>query len=132
VPIVYNSTNGGEKKAMSIHYRLGVLCAALALSIGPAYAGPCLVEIDRMQVRVDALIAATAVAGPSAPQSSAATSHRQPTPGSIAAAEEKLGEGGRGERALAAMAQARAADRAGDTAACERALAEVQRALAPQ
>ena len=87
---------------------------------GPAMPAPCTHEIDRMQARVDAMIAAMAAAGPAGRESGAATRHRQPTPDSIAAAEEKLGEGARAERALAALAQARAADRAGDQSACER------------
>ena len=112
--------------------RLGVLVStALALSIAPSHAGPCSPEIDRMQARVDAMIAATAAAGPAGRESTAAKMHRQPTPGSIAAAEERLGEGARAERALAALAQARADDRAGNQSACERALADVQRVLGP-
>jgi hypothetical protein len=105
--------------------------AALAFSIGPSRAGPCSNAIDLMQARVDAMIAATAAAGPAAPESGAATTHRQPTPGSIAAAEATLGDGGRGERALAAMARARAADRAGDKGACDRELAAVERVIGP-
>jgi hypothetical protein len=116
---------------MSIRPLLLLGAAALALSNGPSQAGPCSDEIDRMQARVDAMIAATAAAGPAGRESSAATMHRQPTPDSIAAAEEKLGEGARAERALAALAQARAAARAGDQSACERALADVQRAIGP-
>ena len=50
--------------------------------------------------------------------------------GSIAAAEEKLGEGAQMGDAVAALARARVADRANDKAACERALADVRRALA--
>ena len=84
-----------------------------------------------MQARVDAMIAATAAAGPTGRESEAAMIHRQPTPGSVAAAEERLGEGARAERALAALAQARAEDRAGNQSACERALADVQRVLGP-
>ena len=97
----------------------------------PSYAGPCSLDIDRMQASVDTVIAATAVAGPPGRQSTAAMTHRQPTPSSIAAAEAKLGEGERAKRALAAIAQARAADRAGDNSACERALADAQRAIGP-
>jgi hypothetical protein len=116
---------------MSIH-RLGMLgAAALGLWIVPGQAGPCSHDIDRMQARVDAVIAATAAAGPTGRESSAATTHHQPTPGSIAAAEERLGEGARAERALAALARARAADAAGDRGGCERALADVQRVLGP-
>jgi hypothetical protein len=110
----------------------GVLAAtALALSIVTSHAGPCSLEIDRMQNRVDAMIAATAAVGPSARESTAATMHRQPTPNSIASAEEELGEGARVQRALAAMAQAREADRVDDKTGCQRALADVRRAIAP-
>jgi hypothetical protein len=57
----------------------------------------------------------------------------QPTPRSIAAAEEKLGEVS--QLTVAAlgqgMARARAADTVGDANACEKALADVQRAIGP-
>ena len=111
---------------------IGALGAAvLALSFVPGHAGACSEEIDGMQARVDAMIAATAAAGPAGRESTAATMHRQPTPGSIAAAEERLGDGARAQRVLAALAQARAADRAGDRTACERAIADAQRLLGP-
>ena len=112
--------------------RLPLLIATiLAASISATHAGPCSLEIDRMQVRVDAMIEAVAAAGKTARESTAAMTHHQPTPGSMAAAEEKLGEGARAERALAAMARARAADGAGDKGACDRALADAQRSLGP-
>jgi hypothetical protein len=79
-------------------------------------------EINRVQAQVDAAIETTAGAGPTAAESTRALLHRQPTPGSMARAEESLGEGTGGERALAALAQAREADRLGDAASCERAL----------
>jgi hypothetical protein len=104
--------------------------AVLAAAIGPTYAGPCLQEIDRLQPRVDAKLEAAAAGGPSAAESLAARLHRQPTPGSIAAAESKLGEIASGALA-AAVARAREADRAGDRSACEQAVAEVQRLLGP-
>jgi len=73
--------------------RVSALAAmAIALSTMTSLAGPCLLDIDRMQVRVDAMIAATAATGPFARESTAATMNRQPTPGSIAAAEERLGQ----------------------------------------
>jgi hypothetical protein len=125
----FNDCPGGP--AMSVGYRYALIAAAIVFSIVPSYAGPCLLDIDRMQASVDAVIAATAVAGPPGRQSTAAMTHRQPTPSSIAAAEAKLGEGERAKRALAAIAQARAADRAGDNSACERALADAQRAIGP-
>ena len=51
----------------------------------------------------------------------------------MAAAEEKLGEVSLEtiELVKQAMARARAADSAGDNAACKQALAEVQRAIGP-
>jgi hypothetical protein len=59
--------------------------------------------------------------------------HRQPTPGSLAAAESKLGEVSSHtvEVVAAAMARARKADLANDKSACEQALADVQRAIGP-
>ena len=109
---------------------LVVGAAVLAVALGPTYAGPCLPEIDRLQPRVDAKLEAAAGSGPTAAESLAARLHRQPTPGSIAAAEEKLGEIAAGALA-AAMARAREADGAGDRSACEQAVAEVQRLLGP-
>lgn len=84
-----------------------------------------------MQAKVDAAIEARAHAGPMGPQSQAADLRRQPTPGSIAAAEARLGEGDQMEKAVAALARARTADAAGDKSGCEQALAEAARALSP-
>jgi len=118
---------------MTTQRLLVLTAAALAGSMSAAYAGPCSQEIDRMQPRVDAAVEAAARAGPTASESSAALRHRQPTPGSIAAAESKLGEASSRtvEAAVAGMARAREADRAGDQGACEEALAEVRRAIDP-
>ena len=79
-----------------------------------------------MQARIDAKIEAKAAAGPTGRQVGAST-HFQPTPRSIAAAEEKLGEVSAETVAAVrqAMLRARAADSAGDKNACEQALAEV-------
>src|SRR5262249_49781405 len=77
---------------------------------------------------------ATAGAGPSARESTAATMNRQPTPQSIAEAEAKLGEvpPEKLEAVAAAMARARAADGAGNQSACEQALADVRRVPKPE
>lgn len=72
-----------------------------------------------MQNKLDAKIEAVAGAGPFGKESTAADLNRQPTPGSIAAADQ----------AVAALARARAADRAGDKGACEQGLTEVEREL---
>ena len=45
-----------------------------------------------MQARVDAALEAKAASGPAARESAGALMDRQPTPGSIAAAEERLGD----------------------------------------
>ena len=57
--------------------------------------------------------------------------NRQPTPGSIAAAESRLGEISQELMATlgTGMARAREADLAGDQSTCEEALAAVRRAI---
>ncbi len=82
-------------------------------------------------VEIDATLNAIAAAGPSAPESIAATQHRQPTPESVAAAETRLGDMSpeKVQEVRTAMARAREADAADNQTACERALADVQRLL---
>jgi hypothetical protein len=86
---------------------------AAAASASAAHAGPCSDQIDAMQARIDAKLEAKAAAGPTAKLGVAAGMSVQPTPGSIAAAEEKLGE--ISPKKLTAikrgMAQARVADK---------------------
>jgi hypothetical protein len=106
-----------------------VSAAAMVFAVLPSRAGPCTSEIDRLQAEVDAKISATAAVGPTAPQSVDATLSHQPTPGSIAAAEEKLGEGPDMTDAVAALKRAREADNANDKSACDEALADVRRLL---
>ena len=105
---------------------------AFAASISASYAGPCTEEISNLQTRIDAKAHAMAAAGPTGRQAGAST-HVQPTPRSIGAAEEKLGGVPAGTVAVVreAMLRARVADSAGDKNACEQALAEVQRAIGP-
>ena len=105
---------------------------ALIASVSASYAGPCTDDIEKMLARIDAKLHALAAAGPTGRQVGAST-HVQPTPRSMAAAEEKLGDVS-AETAAAvrqAMLRASAADSAGDKNACEQALAEVQRAIGP-
>ena len=116
---------------MSIQ-RVAILTAAIfAAPLPTAQAGPCSAEIDRTQARFDARLAKAATTGSGAPESSFALTHRQPTPDSIAKAEEGLRELPT-ETVVSiqrGMEQARAADRAGNASACAEALAAVQRAL---
>ena len=106
---------------------------AITASVSTTYAGPCSADIDAMQARIDAKLEAKAAAGPTAKEGVPAGMSVQPTPRSIATAEEKLGD--ISAQTVAAvgqgMAQARAADAAGDASACEKALADVQRVVGP-
>jgi hypothetical protein len=103
------------------------------LSVSASDAGPCAGQIDAMQARIDAAVEAKAVAGPMGKESVAAGMSVQPTPRSILAAEEKLGDFSAQTVAAVGegMARARAADAAGDASACEKALADVRRVITP-
>jgi hypothetical protein len=102
--------------------------AAVASSTQPSRAESCSHDIDRAWVQVNAKIQARSAAGRSVPQTTIALLHRQPTPSSVAAAEETLVDVWLPvETAVAALSRAREADRANDTIACEEALAEVKR-----
>ncbi|MGO4704239.1 hypothetical protein AB4072_00480 [Microvirga sp. 2MCAF38] len=112
---------------MISRYSLAVIGAlTMAFPSIPALAGPCTKMIDRAQAGVDARIDTRAARGPSSPESTGALLHHQPTPGSIAGAEQKAGEGSRAEKSLALLARARKADAAGDKAGCESALQELR------
>jgi hypothetical protein len=111
--------------------RLTSIAILAGVSLSTAQAGPCTVQIERVQAQLDKRIEAIAGAGATGGQSVAAQLGHQPTPGSIAAAEEKLGEGKSLSPALAALSRARKADADGDSAGCDQALAEAERALAP-
>jgi hypothetical protein len=105
---------------------------AAAISYAPAcYAGPCSQQVDEMQGKIDAKLAAAAAAGPAGKETTAATMNRQPTPKSIAEAEVKLGDiSAKTVQAIEdAMARARKADLAGDKIGCEQALVDAQNAI---
>lgn len=105
------------------------LLLAAAFLPAPGHAGPCTAGIDELQAAVDARIDTTAGIGRMARESPAATEHHEPTPGSIAQAEESLREGSGYEQVLATLGLAREADQAGDADACARALAAARRAM---
>ena len=109
-----------------------VACAAtLAASISASYGGPCFDDISGVQAKIDAVLEAKAADGPPATAEAMAGTSPQPTPYSLETVEERMGEvSPQTVNAIRqAMARARAADDAGDKAACEQALAEVQRTL---
>jgi hypothetical protein len=106
---------------------------ALAASVTVSHAGPCTDSIGELQARIDAKLEAKAAAGPVAREGVSAGMSDQPTPRSMAAAEEKLGEvSSQTVKAVRqAMLRARAADDADDKNTCEKALKDVQRLLGP-
>jgi hypothetical protein len=118
---------------MVVHRLMVLSAVAVAALTSSSFAGPCSVEIDRLHTRIQAVLAAEAAVGPSERESTSALLHRQPTPRSIAAAEEMLREvsATRAKAFAEALARARAADSAGDRKTCERALADVLRTIAP-
>ena len=76
---------------MSLRYILLLGAGVVATSTTSSHAGPCSNEIYSMETRVEAKLNAKAAGGPTAQESREALLHRQPTPGSIAAAESRLG-----------------------------------------
>ena len=97
----------------------------------PCQAGPCTDEITRTIAHLDARLAAKVAAGPSAKQRVKAQLHHQPTPGSKIKAAVELGDLSQEtvDKVRAALRRAEAADKAGDKAACDRALADVHQAI---
>jgi hypothetical protein len=115
--------------------RAAVFGAMLVLaSLSTSHAGTCSSSLQRTQYQVDKYMETRAATGPRAVESMSALMHRQPTPASIAAAEEKLGDldARMFEPIADAMRRARAADRAGDANACAQALLEVQHEIGPR
>jgi hypothetical protein len=129
---IRESINQVMRRGLTVIVRMTLWGAVVvATPTATCFAGPCTSQIDALQARIDAALEAKAAGGPSAQESVGATLSHQPTPSSIAAAEEKLHELSAQQVSAVkrAMARARAADAAGDTKACERALAKVQHVL---
>jgi hypothetical protein len=112
--------------------RHGLICGAGAafLLAAPANAASCAVQIDQVQTQLDAALAQHAKTAPFAVESKSATLNRQPTPGSIARAEDKIGAWDGGDKAVAALGRARDAQAAGKSADCFKALHEAKDAIA--
>jgi hypothetical protein len=113
--------------------RRGLICGAgIVLLSGlatSANAASCAVQIDQVQAKLDAALAQRAKTAPFAVESKSATLSHQPTPGSIARAEDKLEAWAGGDEAVAALGRARDAQAAGNTAACFKALRKAKRAI---
>lgn len=110
---------------------MGLSAGAIVASTVACAAGPCAPEISAMQARLNARLAEAAAAAPPAPESTQALRHHQPTPRSVASALVSLGvfSPERAKIIREAMSRARRAERAGNTAACERALDDVKRTI---
>ena len=104
---------------------------AIILGAGAAHAGPCADRIYQTNLDVAKLLNSAAAQGRPARQSVFATMHRQPTPGSIASAEQEAGDLTSEElQAITeALDEARHADDEGDRDGCEKALSDVDRML---
>jgi hypothetical protein len=116
---------------MIVQRATAVAGIALILDAAPVHAGPCTDRIYQTNLEVAKLLDAAAAQGRTVPQSTFATMHRQPTPGSIASAEQQAGDLSTTEvQAITeAMDVARRADDEGDRAGCEKALSEVDHVL---
>ena len=119
---------------MKIGRKLALSAVGLAASISASLAGPCSAEIDAIMARINAAVEAQAGAGSGAKEhATVGGRHIQPTPRSMAAAEEKLGEMSADtiEQVNQAMMRARAADRAGDNVACKKEIEVARSAIGP-
>lgn len=116
---------------MTVREATAVAGLALILGAAAAQAGPCTDRIYQTDLDVAKLLDSAAARGRPAPQSAFATMHRQPTPGSIASAEQQAGDltSEEAQAITEAMDEARRADDEGDRAGCEKALSDVDRIL---
>ena len=89
-----------------------------------AFAGPCTEQIVQLEQQVTAGVPGPQ-SSPTDAQSLSAQLHHQPTPGSVALAEQAADEDG-----VAAIDHAKRADAAGDAASCNQAVAEAHRVYA--
>jgi hypothetical protein len=104
---------------------------ALVLFAAAAHAGPCTDRIYQTDLAVSKVLDSAAAQGRPAAESTFATMHRQPTPGTVASAEAKVGDLSPAdfEAITKDMDEARNADDAGDRDGCEKALSDVDRML---
>jgi hypothetical protein len=120
-----------EEGEMIVRYAISSAGMTLLLIAAPAHAGPCTDRIYQTDIAIEKLLDAAAAQGQPAAESTFATMHRQPTPRSVAGAEEKAGDltPAQTQTIMDTMELARKADDAGDQAGCEKALGEAQSIL---
>jgi hypothetical protein len=117
---------------MIVRNAMAAMAAGFALvAAAPADAGPCTERIDQTNVTVEKLLDDAAANAKPAAESTFATMHRQPTPGTVASAEERAGNLSQAqvEAITEKLDAARDADIKGDRPACEKALNEAERLL---
>ena len=112
---------------MIVRYATAAAGIAFILGAAAAHAGPCTDRIYQTDLEVAKILDSAAAEGRAAPQTAFATMHRQPTPGSVASAEQQVGDlsSDEVEAITEAMDVARHADDANDRDGCEKALADV-------
>src|SRR5262249_62336325 len=115
----------GGTQAMPIGHLLRLGAAASALSAPAAHAGACGDAIAQTQSALDARIAAVIDTARFAREARSAFGLPAPPAGPVAAVESARRDATSISEAVAALARAREAERAGDDAACARALADV-------
>jgi hypothetical protein len=117
--------------AMVGRHALILSVVSLCLSILQASAGPCSQQIQSERESAEQRLERVAGAGKTGVESKSATMHRQPTPRSIAKAEEQLGElsAANADAFREAIGRAEKADQNNDPVACQQALSDAQRAL---
>jgi hypothetical protein len=118
---------------MTAHAPLALGAIVLVFAPLGVQAGPCTDEIYQADIAIGKRLNAAAATGAAGTESTFATMHRQPTPGTVAGAEAKLGDlpDADLQRIEAFMDQARQADASNDKATCEKALAEAHKILGP-
>ncbi len=105
--------------------------AALLFPVPAAVAGPCTYDIYQADEKIGKALDAAATKGKRGKESTFATTHRQPTPATLAGAEQQLGDISEAQVKAVRdfMQEARKADGANDRPACEKALAEARKVL---
>jgi hypothetical protein len=120
-----------ERKSSGLPFARYIVVLAVTGLFSPAmaHAESCGKGIDRVQAAVDAAIARHAGSGPFTRESTFAKLGHQPTPATVARAEDGGAGWIGGEKAVAALARARDAHRAGDSRTCVSELRAARRAL---
>jgi hypothetical protein len=103
--------------------------ATLVFLVAPGHAGPCAEAIDRAQAALDAEIEAAIDTARFARDARRAFGFPEQRQGALATTRGSRDGGSWMGQAVAALAQAREADRSGDSIACDQALAEMHRAI---